>query len=178
MTKLITTLMFLVVALAACATAPSTTEARDNLKSRALATVQEMTARDPGLQDLLDHSAGYAVFPDIGKAGVVVGGAYGRGVLFEHGGSSGYVSLTEGSIGAQLGGQTISELIVFHDRFEVDHLKAGSFQLGADASAVAITTGAAAAARFTDGVAVFALPRGGLMAEISVSGQKLNYQGG
>jgi len=177
MIKLITTLTFTMVALAACATAPSTTTSRQNLELRARATVQEMTNRDPGLQALLDHSAGYAVFPDIGKAGVVVGGAFGRGVLFEHGGSSGFVSLTQGSVGAQLGGQTLSELIVFHDQFALDRLKAGSFELGANVSAVAITTGAAASARFADGVSVFAIPRGGLMAEISVSGQKLSYQG-
>ena len=177
MTKLITTLTFLMVALAACATAPSTTSSRANLESRARATVQEMTARDPALQDLLNHSAGYAVFPEIGKAGFVVGGAFGRGVLFEHGGPNGFVSITQGSFGAQLGGQTLSELIVFRDRFAVDRLKTGSFELGANMSAVAITAGAAASARFTDGVTVFTLPRGGLMAEISVSGQKLSYQG-
>jgi len=177
MTKLITTLTSLMVALAACATAPSTTASRENMESRARATVREMTARDPGLQDLLTHSAGYAVFPEIGKAGFVVGGAFGRGVLFEHGGPNGFVSITQGSFGAQLGGQTLSELIVFRDRYAVDRLKAGSFELGANMSAVAITTGAAASARFTDGVTVFTLPRGGLMAEISVSGQKLSYQG-
>jgi lipid-binding SYLF domain-containing protein len=65
---------------------------------------------------------------------------------------------------------------VFRDRFAVDKLKAGNFSLGANASAVALTTGAAAAAQFTGGVAVFTVPRGGLMAELSVSGQQLNFQ--
>jgi lipid-binding SYLF domain-containing protein len=135
-----------------------------------------MKARDPGLGNLLDSAYGYAVFPDIGKGGVIVGAAYGRGVLYEHGHQVGYLELNQGSIGAQLGGQTFAELIVFRDRFAVERLKAGSFELGANASAVALQSGAAASAAFADGVAVFTLPHGGLMAELSVSGQKLNYQ--
>jgi lipid-binding SYLF domain-containing protein len=165
-----------VLGMGACATAPKTESERQSLEARAEATLGSMKERDPGLPGLLASAYGYAVFPDIGKGGVVVGAAYGRGVLFEHARSTGYVELNQGSIGAQLGGQTFAELIVFRDRFAVERLKAGQFELGANASAVALTAGAAGAASFTDGVAVFTVPQGGLMAELSVSGQKLNYQ--
>ena len=166
----------LMIGMTACATAPKTESERRSLEARADATLESMKGRDPGLPAVLDASYGYAVFPDIGKGGAVVGAAYGRGVLFEQGKMSGYVELNQGSIGAQLGGQTFAELVVFHDREPVDRLKAGTFEFGASASAVALTTGAAAGASFTDGVAVFTVPLGGMMAELTVSGQKLNFQ--
>jgi lipid-binding SYLF domain-containing protein len=166
----------LTLGIGACATAPKTVSERNDLEASADATLTSMTARDPGLADLLGSAYGYAVFPDIGKGGVIVGAAYGRGVLYEHGHPIGYLELNQGSIGAQLGGQTFAELVVFRDRFAVERLKAGTFELGANASAVALQAGAAASATFTDGLAVFTLPHGGLMAELSVSGQKLNYQ--
>jgi lipid-binding SYLF domain-containing protein len=164
------------IGMSACATAPKTESERRSLEARADATLESMRARDPGLPTLLDASYGYAVFPDIGKGGAVVGAAYGRGVLYEHGRISGYVDLSQGSIGAQLGAETFSELVVFHDPDPVQRLKGGTFEFGANASAVALTTGAAAAASFNNGVVVFTVPRGGLMAELAVSGQKLNYQ--
>ncbi|MGE3458052.1 MAG: YSC84-related protein [Kofleriaceae bacterium] len=160
----------------ACATAPKTVEERQSLEQQARTTLQEMLVRDPGLEGLLDAAAGYVVFPDVGKAAAVVGGAWGRGVLFENGRPSGFVELSQGSIGAQVGGQSMSELVVLRDRYAVARLKNEPFELGANASAVAIKAGAAASATFADGVAVFQLPRGGLMVEVSVAGQKLNFE--
>jgi lipid-binding SYLF domain-containing protein len=159
-----------------CATKPSTASGQRNLEARAQATLRDMRARDPGLDNVIAGSTGYVVFPEIGKGGVVVGAAYGRGVLFEGGQPTGFVELNQGSIGAQLGGQTFSELLVFRDRAALDRLKRGVFQFGANASAVALTTGASANAEFVDGVAVFTLPRGGMMAELTVSGQQFNFE--
>ena len=178
MKKLITILATTMFAVLGCATAPKTVGDRQRLETRAQATLQEMLAHDPGLHDLLADSAGYVVFPEIGKGGVGVGAAWGRGMLFERGQPVGFVELSQASVGAQLGGQTIAELVVFRDRYSIEQLKAGQYQLGTNASAVALTTGAAASAPFADGVAVFTLPRGGLMVEISVSGQKLSYDAG
>lgn len=162
--------------LAACATAPKSRASRDSLEARADATLDSMKAKDPALNDVLQSSYGYAVFPNIGKAGAVVGAAYGRGVVYEQGRKVGYVELNQGSFGAQLGAQSYSELIVFRDQFDLQRLKSGSFSLGGNASAVALTAGAAATARFQNGIAVFVMPRGGLMAELSVSGQQINFQ--
>src|SRR5512139_3550640 len=169
---------FLMIAVAACATAPKTASGRRDLEANAEATLQTMRTKDPGLAALLRSAHGYAVFPEIGKGGVVVVAAYGRGILYEHGKQVGYVELNQGSFGAQLGGQTFSELIVFRSEFDVAKLKAGDFTLGANASAVALTAGASGAAHFDEGVVVFTLPRGGLMAELTVSGQQLNYSPG
>ncbi|HEY4178042.1 MAG TPA: lipid-binding SYLF domain-containing protein [Kofleriaceae bacterium] len=163
---------------AACATAPTTVAERDDLKARSDGALDAMIAKDPGLDTLTRDSYGYVVFPRIGKGGAIVGAAYGRGVMYIHDKYAGYVEVNQGSIGAQLGGQTFAELIVLRDRFAAEQIRTGQFSIGANISAVAIKTGAAASTRFTDGVAVFVNPHGGLMAELSVSGQKLNFDGG
>jgi lipid-binding SYLF domain-containing protein len=161
-----------------CATAPRTASEQQSLEARANATINEMTAREPALADTLRTTAGYAVFPDIGKGGALVGGAFGRGVLYQNGQLVGFVKIEQASIGAQLGAQTFAELIVLQDPVALDRLKAGELTLGADVGAVALTTGAVARAEFGNGVQVYLLPRGGLMAELSLSGQRIQYEPG
>lgn len=159
-----------------CATSPKGGENKENLETRANATLEQMMARDPDLSGILQKSAGYAVFPDIGKGGMLVGGAFGRGVLYQNGIPAGFVKVEQASIGAQLGAQTFAELIVLQDEGAVQRLKSGQIQLGGDVGAVALTAGAAARAQFSNGVAVFLMPRGGLMAELTVSGQRIKYE--
>ena len=159
-----------------CAPHPPSTAQAESLDSSAQATLADMQRRNPGLTAVLDRSAGYAVFPDIGAAGVfVAGGAAGKGVLYEHGRGPATWLSGQGSVGPQLGGQTYSELVVLRDHYDVDKLKANTFDLGAQASAVALTTGAAASAQFENGAAVFVVPRGGLMAGVSISGQQITF---
>ena len=164
-----------VVGTIGCATAPKSAEERSDLEARAAQTLKTMQDRDPQLGVLLQNAPAYAVFPSIGKAGLVVGGAHGRGVLYEGGRMTGYVQLNEASIGAQAGGQSFAELIVFKDPGMAQKLKGGNFELSGNASAVALTAGAAASAQFIDGSAVFVMPLGGAMAELSVGGQQIKY---
>lgn len=163
------------VAIAACASSPPTRKEEANLAMRAGATLGEMRAKDPGIDDFLDNAYAYAVFPDIGKAGIGVGGAYGKGILYERGRVVGNVTLSQASFGAQLGGQTYGELVVLRTKADADRLKSGRFEFGANASAVAVKAGAAAATDFRNGTAVFVMPRGGLMVEASLSGQRIDY---
>ena len=172
--KNLTTAM-IAIALAACATAPKSTEGREDLQREANATLTMMMQRDPGLRTLLSGAAGYAVFPNIGKGGFVAGAAFGRGILFQQGQMVGYVDVSQGSLGAQIGAQSFSEILIFADQARVEQVKSGSFSMGANASAVALTAGAAASARFQNGVAVFVVPKGGAMAELSISGQQINF---
>jgi lipid-binding SYLF domain-containing protein len=159
-----------------CATAPRTSSEQQSLEARASTTLDEMSAREPALAGMLSSAAGYAVFPDIGKGGALVGGAFGRGVLFQGGQPVGFVKVEQASIGAQLGAQTFAELLVLPDDFAVERLKRGELTLGADVGAVVLTSGAIARAQISDGVQVFVLPRGGLMAELSLSGQRIQYE--
>jgi len=141
------------------------------------------------------NAHGYAVFPTIGKGGVVVGGAYGKGRVYEKGHYVGDISMTQISVGAQLGGQAYSEIIFLQDKRAFDEFTKGEFEFGAEVSAVAITAGASAQATtggtgagknissdkaevkstYQKGIAVFTVAKGGLMYEASVGGQKFNY---
>jgi lipid-binding SYLF domain-containing protein len=159
-----------------CATAPRTEAAKQSLLAESDAAVATMTAKDSSLRDLLDRSPGYAIYPNVGKGGAIIGGAYGRGIVYEHGRPTGFTELNQASIGAQLGGQSFSELIVFQNDAALNRLKAGNIDVGAEASAVALSAGAAKAANFEGGVAVFQLPKGGLMAAAAINGQKINYE--
>ena len=163
------------VAIAGCQTAPKTPEARANLKSDAQAALQRLYSADPTLRSFVQNGAGYAIFPSVGKGGVGIGGSYGRGTVYENGSMIGYADITQGSIGATLGGQEFTELVVFENPNALGALLNGDFSLGAQASAVALKSGAGAKKQFQNGVAVFTKPTGGLMFDASVGGQKFSY---
>jgi lipid-binding SYLF domain-containing protein len=164
------------VALPGCSTAPPTQEAKQSLSQEAKSTMDQIYADDPGIKDFVDHAEAYVIFPSVGKGGVGVGAAYGRGEVYQHGQLIGYADLSQGSIGLQLGGQTFTELIVFETPDALEHFKDNKLSFAANASAVAIKTGVAATAKFEHGVAVFVRPQGGAMFEASVGGQQLTFQ--
>ena len=131
---------------------------------------------DPDMQDFFDKAWGYAVYPDVGKAGMGIGGAHGAGLVFEQGKIIGSSKLTQLSFGFQLGAQLYQEIIFFETRADLDDFKQGNYELGAQASAVAVTVGASVDADYEDGVAVFTLAKGGLMYEAAVGGQKFSFK--
>jgi len=136
----------------------------------------EMEKADPGLAKLFDRAAGYAMFATVGKGGAGVGGAHGTGVLFEKDMATGKVSLTQVTVGLQLGGQAYSEVVFFENDKALKNFKKGDYALAAQASAVVVKSGASANAKYVDGVSVFTHAKGGVMAEASVGGQKFGYQ--
>ena len=166
----------LIVGVVACATAPKTVADRQALEREASSSLQLMRQKDPGLDQLLQSSAGYVVFPSVGKGAFIAGGAHGRGILFQQGSPVGYVNLSQASLGLQAGAASFTELLVFADQGAVERLKAGTFQLGANITAIVLTAGASGNATFSDGVAVFTMQEGGLMAGVSVSGQQLKFE--
>lgn len=141
-------------------------------------------------------SYGYAVFPTIGKGGLVVGGAYGKGRVYQKGKYVGDTSVTQLSVGFQLGGEAYSQIIFFENQRAFNEFTSGTFEFGAQAQAVAITAGASAAttttgsgagasvtqndatnvARTYNGMTTFTVAKGGLMYEASIGGQKFNYK--
>jgi lipid-binding SYLF domain-containing protein len=164
-----------VCTIASCATAPETKQEQASLEHQASVALGQMRMKDPGLDAVLANSMAYAVFPNVGKAGFIGGAAYGKGVLFERGQPTGFVKFTQASVGAQAGAQTYAELIVIQDPNALAKLKANQFSLTANMSAVALTAGAAAGADFRTGSAVFVMPHGGAMIEVSVGGQHITY---
>lgn len=130
---------------------------------------------DPGLQSFFDNSAGYVVFPNVGKGGFIIGGASGMGIVYENGKAIGSADLKQLNIGFQAGGQAIIEVIFFETADDLERFKYSEFEFSAEASAVAVKSGIALAAKYTDGAAVFALPKAGLMAGVAVGGQRFSY---
>ena len=143
-----------------------------------------------------NNSYGYAVFPTIGKAGIGIGGAYGTGRVYRQGNYVGDISMTQVSIGFQLGAQGYSQIVFLQDKRAFDEFTGSNFEFGADAGVVVITAGAQAgvstsgssagasggrhdattAGQYYKGMAIFTVAKGGLMFDVKVSGQKFNYK--
>ena len=164
----------LTLAMPAAAEAPAVvSSARD--ESDAAAVIAKFKAKDLGLARTFAESAGYVVFPTVAKGGLGVGGARGKGYVYQHGRLIGRSTITQLTIGLQAGGQAYSEVIFFKDDTALENFKQGHLKLDAQASAVALTARAAADLAYRDGVAIVTMPEGGLMYEASVGGQKLSF---
>jgi lipid-binding SYLF domain-containing protein len=174
-TKTIGVGILLVFGLLNMAVAEDTIDVTKDVKE-AQGTIAVFKKTDPGLTRFFDHAVGYAVFPTVVKGAVGIGGASGSGIVFEKGQAVGKARLTQGTIGAQIGGQTYSEVIFFETVPALTDFKNGALALAAQVSAVAASAGAAKDAKYQDGVAVFTHRKGGLMAEASVGGQKFRFE--
>ena len=163
------------VIIAACASAPETQSEKAELNADAQAAVADFKKKDSSLEKWFDEAHAYAILPTIGKGGMGIGGAHGRGQVHQGGAVIGYVTMTQATIGLQLGGQSFSQLIFFENKDALDRFTTGSFEFGAQVSAIAATAGVAANSDYSDGMAVFVLGKGGLMYEASVGGQKFEF---
>ena len=169
-------LAFVGAGLGGCATAPKTEGERQAVRSEGQAAIARMTEKYPTLQTALSQAYGYAIFPSVAKAAVGVGGAYGRGEVYEQGRFVGYSDLTQATVGLALGGQGYSEILLFQNKEAMDRFKFGKIKFAANASAVALKAGESVSARYAEGVAVFTEPKGGLMFEASIGGQDFGFQ--
>lgn len=163
------------VAIVGCSTAPQSASGQQDLRNSAQTALAEAYRRDPSLQNTLNNSAGYAVLPTVGEGGLIVGGGYGKGAVYEKGQIVGYCDLSSASIGAKIGGKEFSEIIAFETPKPLADFKNGRFTVSADASAVALRDGVAASTPFRDNVAVFVFNQGGLMADASIGGQTFRF---
>jgi lipid-binding SYLF domain-containing protein len=138
-------------------------------------TIEKFQDKSWTMESILEDSYGYAVFPSIGKGGFGIGGAFGKGILYESGAPVGGAKMTQISIGFQWGGQAYSEIIVFENKDAIESFKSNRLELAAQASAIAVTAGVSADVPYKNGVAIYTLPKAGLMYEASVGGQKFKY---
>lgn len=135
----------------------------------------EFIESDPLMKGLFERASGYVIFPNVGKGGLGIGAAAGNGVVYEHGKIIGMAKLSQISIGFQAGGQAYREVIFFESKEELKRFKDSRFEFAAQASAVAVTAGASANVKYTDGVMVFTMQKGGLMYEASIGGQQFKF---
>lgn len=136
----------------------------------------EMIEKSPKLQSFKDKSFGYAVFPKITKGAIGIGGAGGKGIVFKDSVTTGQSTLSQATIGFQLGGQQYSEVIFFENKEAYDNFTNEKVKFDGQASAVAITSGASADVAFKGGMAVFTMAKGGLMFEASIGGQHFSFK--
>ena len=164
----------LLLAFAFTIVSPVIADERSRLTEEVTEARATFVQKDPSLEKEMSAAAGYALFPGVGKGGIGIGGAHGTGQVMFKGGPIAKATLTQVSIGLQLGGQKYAELILFQNRDALDSFLTGSFTMSAQATAVAAASGAAANAKYSGGVKVITMAIGGLMYEASVGGQKFN----
>lgn len=148
----------------------------DELQTEAEQAVKAFQQADSGMKKLLEGAAGYVIFPGIGRGGFIIGGERGKGLVYENGKIIGNAKVTEINIGAQVGGETYSELILFETKEALRDFKGSDWEMSAKVNAVVAAEGAASNAKYQQGVAVFTLSKGGLMVQATVGGQKFKFK--
>jgi lipid-binding SYLF domain-containing protein len=148
----------------------------DELQLSVAKAIIDVKKADPSIEKFFESAAGYAVLPKVGKGGIGIGAAHGKGLVVVGDKAVGTTSMTQVTVGLQLGGQVYSQFVFFKDQAALESFQRGNFEFGAQASAVAVTLGASADANYDKGVAVFTHVSGGLMYEATLSGQKFKYE--
>ncbi len=136
----------------------------------------KMIENKPKLQSFKDKSYGYAVFPRITKGAIGIGGAGGKGIVFMNDQPTGQSTMSQATIGFQLGGQQYVEIIFFENKKSYDKFTNKKIKFSGQASAVAIKPGASVDVAFKNGMAVFTQAIGGLMYEASIGGQHFSFK--
>jgi len=131
-----------VVGVSAVAGARQDSEEARRVRESATVFGEIMNAEDKAIpRAILGKAEAIAVFPSTVRAGFVVGGMRGRGIISARtqGGWSapGFLTLTGGSFGLQIGGQAADIILIINNRRGLENLVANQFTLGADAAVAA-----------------------------------------
>ena len=153
--------------------------AQTNKQKRVMDDAEKAKAKfmekDAGMDAFFNDSDAYVIFPSIGKGGLIVGAAAGNGVVYENGSTIGMAKVKKLDVGLQAGGKSFSEIIFFKDAESFQSFKNGDFEFTGGVSVTMLKSGAAKEAQYRDGIAVFAMPKAGLMVDVSVGGQKFDF---
>jgi lipid-binding SYLF domain-containing protein len=173
--KFVTVILTVSLFFAGCSAAPEKPEGQAVLSSQVSEAIAVFKDKDPSIDKFFKKSYGYAVLPKVFKGAVLLGGAYGKGEVYEAGQMGGYCDMSQATIGFSFGGEYFREIIFFKDKSDLDRFKADEYTFSAQATGVALTAGAAAKADYKSGMAVFITTDSGLMVDASLGGQKFNY---
>jgi lipid-binding SYLF domain-containing protein len=161
----------LVVALA------STLAARaEDLTAKAQEALTNFKLADPTLTNFFAKAAGYAILPGVGEGGFIIGGEHGDGLVYQKDKMIGKVSMSEVSIGAQVGGGSFSEIIFFQTKSALQTFKTSKWEMSVKAKAAVAASGVAENAKYEQGVAIFTLPKTGAMVAAAIGGQKFKFE--
>ena len=169
-------LLSLSTVMVGCSTAPQTAVERDQLVSDSEATASRFRSEDPRTRSFFDNAYAYVVFPKITQGGVGIAGAYGRGVVYQGGRMVGYAGMTQGTIGAQIGGMSWSEILFFENRWAFDKFKSGQFAASANASYAGPKQGGTNALNYSEGVMIFTMDTRGFAVAAAVGAQQFEYE--
>ncbi len=153
-----------------------TATARGDLAADAETAIRNLRSADSTLTNLFNNSAGYALFPRVGKAGLILGAEHGKGIVYEKGKPIGEATVTEINVGPKVGGEAFYEIVFFETAEALAGFKEDHFEMCAKVNAVAAAEGAALNAKYQEGVIVFTMPRSGLMAQVAIGGQKFRFK--
>ncbi len=157
--------------------APATpAQAANDIVTQSARAVRNFKRTDPTMKKFFNKCVGYAILPSVTTGGLVVGAQRGKGLVYAGGKIIGKTTLTQVSIGAQIGGEEFAEIVFFETRKALNDFKTGQFSMSAQAKANAAASGVAANADYQNGVAVFTQAKGGLMAAAAIGGQKFGYE--
>ena len=151
-------------------------EKDDKIVADAHVAKADFIKADGLMQSLFDNSYGYVIFPNVGKGAIGIGGAAGNGAVFQKGTLIGMADMKQVSVGFQWGGEAYREVIFFEHEADLNRFKENKIEFAGQASAVAVTKGAAANIKYKDGVMIFSQTKAGLMYEASVGGQKFKFR--
>ena len=159
---------------------PRIVKAQDETQERIITDSKDAKASfikaDASMENLFKNSYGYAIFPNVGKGAAGVGGAAGKGAVYEKGKIIGTAQMVQVTAGATVGGQAYREVIFFENKDALDRFTGNKIEFSAQTSAIAVKSGASANANYRSGVVVFSQEKGGLMLEASLGGQKFTYK--
>jgi lipid-binding SYLF domain-containing protein len=169
-------LKHLLAALLVVALASTITARAADLKVKAEEAVKSFKLADPGLTNFFAKAAGYAILPSVGEGGFIIGGERGDGLVYEKTNLVGKVTMTEVSIGAQVGGGSFAEVIFFETESALQDFKKAKWEMSGKAKANVAASGVAVNAKYDQGVAVFTLPKTGAMVAAAIGGQKFKFE--
>ncbi len=142
------------------------------------AALKNLYDSEPAAKQLAAKAKGILVFPSIIKAGFIVGGHYGEGVLHKDNKTVGYYNTVAASYGLQAGAQSFGYALMFMDDASLQHLdKSQGWEVGVGPSIVIVDQGIAKSLTTTTaqkGVYAFFFSQKGLMAGIGLQGSKIS----
>ena len=148
----------------------------DKKQAKAAAALAKFKDKHPEMESYFDQAHGYAIIPGVTRVAIGFGGAYGRGLVVEGDNLIGWTSFSQFSSGLQAGAKYFSMIVFFKDQAALDEYKKSQMQFLGQAGVDLATVGISGTPAYSDGVAIFAITRLGLMAEFSYSGARFKYK--
>jgi len=172
-------MLVLMVAIAAVfvqGTAQAGTSAE--IDKKVVAALENLYAGNPVARELAKTAKGILVFPDVVKAGLVVGGQYGEGALLVNGKTTGYYNTVAASYGLQAGAQGFGYAMFLMNDEAMKYLgKSEGWEVGVGPTVVVMDEGMAKTMTTTtakDDIYAFIFDQKGLMAGLGIQGSKIS----